>query len=396
MRILHLITDTPRPSEMHLAWAMDSLSAVPGSRAVTLGTADLPRRVAALAEAGTPITHFAAGRGIGRGFAAMLRLRRTLRSDPCRQQWGAAAGRGSGADVIHAWSLHAAAVAAWACPGVPILLTSEPPSAAGATVPAWMRAVLRTLRSLTWLAPETPDAAELRRLGLAKATVLPVTPPVNLARLADPAERVRKRVGWGVTRPQTRLVALLSDRSERIEAMSAAMGVGLAWETGRDLRLLISPRAGQLPRAMRVIADARRTDRVIVDEAADRPWEIAHAADAAIVLGDGLSLAWATAAGLPTLAPLSGVGRADGCHEPLFDEIFARPESDRPGRIAPHICQLHDAYADAHRTATRLRERARQIHGLQTFRRRVLGVYEAVAGGEAPRWQDVTPERAAG
>lgn len=386
MRVLHLITDRPRPSDMLLAWACDSAGAAEGPRVWTLGGAGLPGRVAALQRGDVggevEIEHIAAGGGIGRRFAAMLRLRRKLRRDR--------------PDVIHAWSVDAAAVAAWACPGLPIVLTTDVPMAG--KLAAWQRAALRGGRWLTWLSPHPPTAERLKELRLGEARALRVDPPVNLERLADREGRVRRRLGWGVNEERTRIVMLVSDRPEAIEAMSAVLGVGLAWETGRDLRLVISPRASQLERALRVLRDVEQEDRVIVDAAADRPWEVAHAVDAALVPGDGLSLAWATTSGLPTVAPVEQAGfevLGEAREHELFEAIFARPESSRPGRIAPHICRLYNQIADARRAAAPLSDDARGIYDMLTHNTRLAAVYHALLNDQTVDWPPQPTARSA-
>ncbi|MEX2670669.1 MAG: glycosyltransferase [Phycisphaeraceae bacterium] len=376
MRLLHLITDTPRPSDMLLAWVYDSLAAVSDARAWTLGPAELGERFPTFSLNGDPVAHrhFAAGSGIGRTFTAVLRLRQAAQADR--------------PDVIHAWSLHAAAVAAAACPETPIVLTHSTASDGdGAALPWWMRQTLRgAAPRLTWLGPHLPSDG-LARLGLSDGRSLRIDPPVNVARFNEAPQRERQRLSWGVTQPATRVVVMLSDQEEHVEAMSALLGVGLAWETGRDVKVLISPRTGELERALRVMRDVGRIDRVIIDEAADQPWRLAHAVDAALVLGDGQSLAWATNAGLPTLVPsLDGVPDGEAGNADILDAIFARPTSSKPGRIAPHLCRLCDQFDQAERSASALKAVAQEVYDVRTYRRRLAGVYQSVAAGERVSW----------
>lgn len=380
---------------MLLAWVGQSLPAAADGRLWTLGPAGLAARVEAAGGVGAKVDgHVSAGRPAGGGIGRMLAAVRRLRQ---------AGDFGERPDVVHAWSVEAAAMAGWVCPGARVVLSPSTPSfssdrqAGRGRRPGWfVRRGMRRLGSVTWVGPHAPSQQVLdgwREAGVARMEAVRIDPPVELTPTEGDATaaRLRQRLHWGISGEGTRVVVLLSDEPERIDAMSAILGVGLAWETGRDLRLVISPRAGQLQRALRVTEDAGRRERVIVDEAADRPWQLGQAVDAALVLGDGLSLAWARSLALPTVVPMGepALEDAEG-----VEAVIARPESTRPGRIAPHISRLYDGLSEARAAAMRDRTRAAAIYDPARYRQRLAAVYAAVAAGRSVQ-EVVVDERGA-
>jgi hypothetical protein len=163
--------------------------------------------------------------------------------------------------------------------------------------------------------------------------------PPSIPALVRGVSRRPLRMRWGAAGENETVALLIGLEGAGAEGLlTSALGLGLARETGRSLRLLVPPGAAGLERLRRMLDSASRSRVVIVDEAADDPAEAAPAADLAIVLADSIALPWAAAAGLAMIAAdtktLRRVLPGDGA---LW---FPAGSS---GKIAQHAAKLADS-----------------------------------------------------
>lgn len=188
---------------------------------------------------------------------------------------------------------------------------------------------------------------------------------LNLARLApglsrrpiDPQQRQALRRAWGVQEGDILVLALDSDGPT--DAMANLWVAGLAGETGRPVRLVISPRAKDLSRARRLARSMGRTDRLIVDPRAAMPWEVGPACEVGLVIagtaGSGgatfnpppmrkrcrtgsLAQLWAMRAGLGLLIEDAPRTLAQAAAPP--DAPADHPLTDPPDRFDPPIARF--------------------------------------------------------
>jgi glycosyltransferase involved in cell wall biosynthesis len=211
-----------------------------------------------------------------------------------------------------------------------------------------------------------------------------VRPGVDAARIPHDQRRAL-RIGWGVADDATRVVMLLGDPPNRADAAVAGLCVGLAHETGRRLRLLMSPRARGLRSAKQMAARIGRADRLIVDSVADTPWIALAGCDAALMLGGGsgrgagaaggwggLPALWAMAAGVPVIAEsaafLDGVP-ADDVAENLIIAAGVRATARR-------LCQWHDEPDSARSTVRRAQRTVAEQYSVQQWAASVKAEYD--------------------
>jgi len=327
MRIIHLIDSihTP-PSPLRLAMIAGALrhSAPSFEQAVwAVGDASL---MDDLRTAGIVVDkHLAAGRA-----GAGLRLGRALRREPL--------------DVVHAWSIEGAAAAH------AMTLTRRLPMVVSVIDPPrvdWLGTRMLRRARVTLLTARPGDREALLGCGYSSELIESMdvcvdAPSATLAH-GDHPRRAAQRLAWGVTDERTTVVLAAVDSPRSLDGMTAMLSVGLAAETGRAVRLLISPSAGGLERAQRMAAASRRSNVLLVDAAADRPWEAIAGIDIALALDDDLGLLWAMRAGLPIVAPAPGP--APGMGPRLVDgesALLGGTPGGSPGELARRICRLHD------------------------------------------------------
>ena len=140
----------------------------------------------------------------------------------------------------------------------------------------------------------------LLRHGVAPQRIASLDAILNFDRLTEASHPARRNT-WGVS-DTARVVAVIGDPPSAADALQSLVSVGLAREAGRDLVTLMTPAARGIDRARRLMDGIKRGRSLIVDDAADRPWEVLPGCGAALVTTAGLSAAWAMAAGLPIVA----------------------------------------------------------------------------------------------
>lgn len=153
------------------------------------------------------------------------------------------------------------------------------------------------------------------------------------------ADRQTLRDQWEAE-PDDRFVLLLGDAPEQMNAAAGLLATGLAGETGRRWRLVISERARGMMRAYRMTESMDRADRMVVDDRADRPWLLMSGLDAVLAFGPGCrrGMAWAMAGGVAIAADESAamsVGLVDDQHALVGPAGQPRSQSQA-------LCRLHD------------------------------------------------------
>lgn len=143
------------------------------------------------------------------------------------------------------------------------------------------------------------------------------------------AERRSVRAGWGIEDKHERVVMLLSDHPQLVDAVSAASVVVLGCSTLADrevepmpVTLLIDPRQANRRHAEALFRSQPIGARIVQDGRVTEPWRVLGACDAALAMGPdagGLSLRLALTHGIPIVASESGpVGTLDHDTPGLF------------------------------------------------------------------------------
>jgi glycosyltransferase involved in cell wall biosynthesis len=171
-------------------------------------------------------------------------------------------------------------------------------------------------------------------------------PGLDVRRLAA-TDRAAIRTEIGLEDPSLRLAAVLGDPSDQIEGMIGMMSVGLANESGRRVRVVMSPRAAAVNRAVHVLDSANRRSTMMVNKIAEEPWRLLGACDLAVVMAGAHSAAWAMAAGVPIVAAdrpelrrllepdrTARFGRADSCAELAAQVCRTLDEPDKSRAMA--------------------------------------------------------------
>ena len=223
------------------------------------------------------------------------------------------------AQVIHLWTIGAAA---FAPPGTP-LTAGFHHLPQGLHLKSSARAALLGAKALGVF--NEADSQRLASVGIDAARIQLLDPGLDLRRLAA-TDRAAVRTRLGIKDESLQLAAVIGDPSGDIDGLIGATGVGIANETGRHVRLIISPRAGAVNRAIHMLTSAKRRTTLIDDALAEEPWRILGACDLAVVMAGAHSAAWAMAAGLPLVAAdrpelrrllkegkTARFGRADSC-----------------------------------------------------------------------------------
>lgn len=344
MRTCHLIetaTLTDRPATAALL--ADFLQAVPEDQDHAVWTVGPHEAPEAAARLGLRVDYHA---NLGAS-TAVLRSR--------------ALGGLTGFDCVHAWTYGASTMTTFLPPTVKRRLTlthsPHPATMHPAAVRAQRRAPVESICVVDHI------AADLNEHALDRGGAVTVDPLINRSRI-DATTRRALRLRAGVASDDTLLVVAMDEPPGRIDALTAMLAVGLIEATGRDVRLVIGPRARGLGRAIRVTEATDQRRCVIVMSEADEPWTIAPACDAALVTEPGLGSAWAMLAGLPVVSPCMGGGL-------VADETALLARNGRAGEFARTLRSLHD---DRDR-ASRIGAAAAELADKRFDGRSLIGLY---------------------
>lgn len=255
-------------------------------------------------------------------------------------------------DVIHAWSQRAMVMAVMAAAtGKKMTATLTAPPAISELAVAIVRRA-----DVTLLVPSEHLRQHWLARGLRDEQVRVAAPPMSPGEPSG-QDRTATRMSWGVTDERTSVVLATGPVPGAQDAMLAMLSAGLAAETGRQIRLLISPRAAGLHRARRMAAASGRDTTLIIHEAADKAWEVRPAIDLALAMNDGPGVTWAMLTGLP----IAGHASPALSERLRHDETALLGRKASPGEIARCLCRLHDDPALAQRLAEAARREVRGV-----------------------------------
>lgn len=196
-------------------------------------------------------------------------------------------------DGVRCLSLRGAGIARFAVGRVPIVTTLHAlPETRGW---GWLEKQGLGVSQFTVTLPACQTLLQESGVGLERITL--EAPRVNPAMLRAES-RPLLRARWGIGEDEY-VVAVLGDPPGAVDALRGELAVGLAREAGREVVMLVGPRAAGLHRALHVARRFERGPRVIQDACIEEPWHALPACDVAIALKPGLSALWARAAGLP-------------------------------------------------------------------------------------------------
>ncbi len=287
----------------------------------------------------------------------------------------------SEADLLHCWSPGALTAARLALPQIPRLLTLT--ASPGAATRRWLR-VLTSGDPTVILTTSATIRRDLLGAGVHEGSVHVLRPAIDMARF-EAAARPGLRRRWKAEDPRVRVIALLGDPPQRCDAWPAMMAMGLCAEALASRegsaplpRLLLHPSA----RHRRAVQDAMthlgQGQRIIVDEAVERPWEVLPGCDAAVLLPPhGLSMLYAMAAGVPLLAEATYA--TSEVLEDRHSALLCKP--DQPRAMAHRLTQLLSDTQLAWKVRDAARTEAYSFFSRQRYRRDLRGVYEQLLAG---------------
>jgi len=128
----------------------------------------------------------------------------------------------------------------------------------------------------------------------ARPAALPLLPPEPAAWSAERRARVRRELGLA---PSDFALLAAGDPPEWIELSFASRACAMARVGGAPVRLVVSPRAPRIAEASRFFEQAAAGKAIVVDERADRPWELLPALDGLVLDADGAATQTVACAG---------------------------------------------------------------------------------------------------
>lgn len=318
--------------------------------------------------------------------------------------------------IIHAWTASSAVLAWRAAPHTPMLATLSI-GPVGQLAPHLLAHVLRQ-HPMPLLATSEGVKREYACVGVARTMLSVVPPAVNPQDLeasanqsnadssspaALPRGLLRRR--WGVSE-QTFVVAALSEPMRWADARCNLNAAAMVCYTGRDLRIVIHPRAEGRLRVMRWISRIGLADMVILDDDAAEPWRIVNGLEAGLLMGGPahvgdqadigspsslcwrggrlvrpmpgvMPLLWAMAAGLPVVAEAGDAVRGivhDGVTGLLVSQADIAAAAER-------LVELVDDRDLCRRLGTAARQTVNASFHVRDYGARLEHVYHRVARG---------------
>jgi glycosyltransferase involved in cell wall biosynthesis len=305
-------------------------------------------------------------------------------------------------DLIHAWTVPAAALAAVAARQCRRVATAAVGPVSGASTHLTLRLLRRDRAPI--LASSRAVEREYVSMGLDPALVSVLPPAVN-PQSSPPLERWSLRRRWGVG-DETLVVALLSEPLEWADARLGAAVIARVRASGRKVCLLVHPAAWRRAEAERWLGRLGFADSIVVEDEAAAPWRIVEAVDVALLVGGQLNsmdlsgaasplalvtgggrrlrplpgimpLLWAMSAGTPIIAEVSDAVAdvvEDGVSGLLVDQHDMNAVCDR-------ITRIHDDPTIAGRIGMNAREAVARRFNVSAFCVRLKEIYERVAAG---------------
>jgi glycosyltransferase involved in cell wall biosynthesis len=301
-------------------------------------------------------------------------------------------------DLLHAWTLPSAGLARLVADRRPVLAGAMVSHGAcrsgrGLRLPAGLRR-----RRPPVLAATPVVRAELTSAGWPPELVS-VLPPAADAETISPEQRVLLRGAWGADET-TFVVALLGEPAAWADGRFAISVMGRVALTGKDVRLLLHPRATSESDLRRWLDKLGIGGFVVIDDAAAEPWRIAAGLDAALVASRRGSqfiepavapILWAMAGGVPVVAPTAGGG--SGLIEEGITGLLYR--AGDYNRAAARVLELYDDARGAARLGAAARASVERRHGVDAYADRLGAVYEQCAGGRSVHVPEPEPETSA-
>ncbi len=207
-------------------------------------------------------------------------------------------------DVIHCWSISSLSLTTLLFPTLPRILTLLVTPCRRSV--HWASTLLRDAPGRTVLLPISSTIRQAVLAGGATPSAVHVVRPgIDLGKI-ELARRSALRKAWNAKDQNVKILALLSDPSERSDAAAAGMAMTMAQESqaaaGFDLRMLVHPNQTHRYRCQYTQHHLGRRASIIQEAALDQPWTVLPACDLALAVGSGaggLSLLWAMAGNIP-------------------------------------------------------------------------------------------------
>jgi len=314
-------------------------------------------------------------------------------------------------DIIHTWTARSTLLAALAAPQHRRLATL----AVGPVNALLVRALARLLerRPTILLATSVAVKRDYVAMGIGEEQVDILRPAVHPEAVeAQAADRDTLRERWGVEE-DVFVVGLFAEPVSWCDARRAISVIGLARESGRNVRLLVHPKAQRRQDAMRWARRLGMRELIITEDDLAEPWTCLHGVDAALLLGDDTMTTDLSETGSP-FAILTGGGRglrpmfgvmpalwAMGAGVPVIAErTMALQEiiaDDETGLLVDHrdvaaaadrLVRLYDDRDHAMRIATAARAHVHRKYHVSAYCVRLRDLYERIEHGRLVRVVD--------
>jgi glycosyltransferase involved in cell wall biosynthesis len=292
-------------------------------------------------------------------------------------------------DLIHAWTMPAAVVAATARPWHTIIagpLTNPP----GPSVSK--RAIMRINRCAVRVLGATPQLhRDWTAVGVDPLLVTSQIPGAGVDRQRIASEdRAMLRGRWGADET-TFVVGLVGEPQPRVDVQTAVMAAVRVIHTGRAVKLIVHPGAGLRLHATRWVDQLGIGDLLVVEDEMAQPWTVAPGFDAALVVARSsgatpirrsscslLAPLWAMAAGLPIIAD-SKQTVADLLEDERSGLLVQRGDVNG---IARGMLRLHDDASLARRLGDAGREFVTTRFDPETFAKSLDDIYHQTFRGQ--------------
>ena len=290
-------------------------------------------------------------------------------------------------DLIHAWTMPAAVVAAAARPWHTIIagpLTSPP----GPSVSK--RAIMRINRCAVRVLVATPQLHRAwTAAGIDPLLVTVQLPGVDRQRVA-PEDRAMLRSRWGADET-TFVVGLVGEPQPRVDTQTAVMAAVRVIHTGRAVKLIVHHAAAMRLGATRWVDQLGIGDLLVVEDDLAQPWTVAPGLDAALVVSRSpratplrrspctlLAPLWMMAAGVPIIA-----GSNQTVADLLEDErsgLLVQP--GEVNAIARSVLRLHDDAALSKRLSQAAQQLVTSRFDAATFAKSLDDIYRQTFRGQ--------------
>lgn len=188
-------------------------------------------------------------------------------------------------DIIHTWTARSTLLAAMAAPNRR-RLASLAVGPVNSFVMQLLSAILEQ-RPCPLLTTSRSVKRDFTAMGLPAHLIAVLRPAVH-PEAVELTDRSTLRARWGAGK-DTFIVGLLAEPVNWCDARAAVNILGLAVESGRDVRLVLHPRAAYRLDAERWAEQVGFDHRVILEDDIAVPWRVVNGLDAALLLGDDTS-----------------------------------------------------------------------------------------------------------